>query len=162
MPSSNRAAKVALALVLLAPAAAVAASGDMKMPMPMTDTPADFKPTRSAYTADHRFLVRLLSVPAPIPFQKYFTVTFGVYDGHDPGKKLSDVELTIAAGMRHGMQHGFKHGMASAPKISSKDGVFDVSGMYFTMMGPWTLEVTVSQGSKRGVAYFQLPCCRTQ
>jgi hypothetical protein len=159
MVSNARFVMQVLLLAFLATPAA-AAAGDMKMPMPMTDTPADFKPTRSAYTQDHQFLVKLLSVPVPIPFQKYFVLTFAVYDGHNPGKKLSDADLAISAGMRHGMKHGFTHGMASAPRISTKDGVFTVSGMYFTMMGPWTLEVSVSRGGNRGVAYFQLPCCQ--
>lgn len=147
-----------LLALFAAPAVGVAAGNHLQMPM--ADAPADMKPTRSAYTADHRFLVKLLSMPEPIPFQKHVTLTFAVYDGANPAEKLTDADLKISAGMRHGMKEGFMHGMASTPSLSAKDGVFTVSGMYFTMMGPWTVEATVIRGGKQSVAYFELPCCQ--
>ncbi len=149
--------QILLLAVLSTPVAA--AGGDMKMAMPMADAAAHFKPTREAYTGDHQFLVKLLAVPSPIPFEKHFTLRFAVYDGHDTKKKLSDANLKVSAGMRHGMKQGFTHSMESAPKIAGKDGVFTVTGVYFHMMGAWTLEATVEEGGKQGVADFQLPCC---
>jgi len=148
-------------ILLLAALAApvVAAAGDVNMSMPMADAPAHFRPTREAYTDNHQFLVKLLAVPSPVPFEEYFTLRFAVYDGHDSTKKLSGAVLKVSAGMRHGMKQGYAHGMESAPKITGKDGVFTVSGMYFHMMGAWTLEASVEEGGKRGIAFFQLPCC---
>lgn len=130
------------------------------MSMPMSDVPAHFKPTRSAYTTDHRYLVRLLSLPSPIPYQKYFTVRFAVYEGRAPHQRLAKVPVKIFAGMRHGLKHGFAHGMESSPRLARKNGVVTVSGMYFHMMGPWVLKVTVSgPGHRPSLAYFTLPCC---
>lgn len=127
--------------------------------MEMSGSPAHFAPTRSAYSHDHTFLVRLLSTPKPIPFEKYFTVKFGVYDGHHPDKPLPDSAIRIFAGMRHGLKHGFAHGMESSPKVSAKDGVFTVQGMYFHMMGPWIVKMWVTDGPRHGIVYFRLPCC---
>lgn len=151
----------AVLVVFAAPLAAAdeGATNGMKMNMPMSDAPAHFKPTRTAYTAHHLFLVKLLAVPTPIPFEKYFTIRLGIYDGAAPHKKLSDAAVEIYAGMRHGMKTGFAHGMNSSPKVASDDGIVDVSGMYFHMMGAWTLKATVRQGGKEDVAYLQLPCC---
>jgi hypothetical protein len=152
---------VAMLAVFAAPIAAAdeGATTGMKMNMPMSDAPAHFMPTRSAYTAHHLFLVKLLAVPTPIPYEKYFTIRLSIYDGAAPHKKLSDAAVEIYAGMRHGMKTGFAHGMNSSPKVTSDDGVVDVSGMYFHMMGAWTLKATVRQGGKQDVAYLQLPCC---
>jgi hypothetical protein len=136
-----------------------AASNGMKMTMPMADTPAHFKPTRAAYTTDRRFMVKLLSLPSPIPYEKYFSVQLAVYEARSPHKKVTDAQVEIFAGMRHGRKHGFAHGMESSPKLDVKDGVTTVTGMYFHMMGPWVLKATVSEGGKRSVAYFKLPCC---
>jgi len=152
---------VAVLAVFTAPIAAAdeGATNGMKMNMPMSDAPAHFKPTHSAYSEHHLFLVKLLAVPLPIPYEKYFTIRLGVYDGAAPHKKLSDATVEIYAGMRHGMKTGFAHGMNSSPKVTSDDGIVDVSGMYFHMMGAWTLKATVKQGGKEDVAYLQLPCC---
>jgi hypothetical protein len=152
---------IAAVLAALGGSAVAADQGEAKMPMnmPMSDAPAHFKPTRSAYTEHHLFLVKLLAVPTPIPYEKYFTIRLGVYDGAAPHKKLSDATVEIYAGMRHGMKTGFAHGMNSSPKVTSDDGIVDVSGMYFHMMGAWTLKATVKQGGKEDVAYLQLPCC---
>jgi hypothetical protein len=152
---------IAAVLAALGGSAVAADQGDAKMPMnmPTSDAPAHFKPTRSAYTEHHLFLVKLLAVPTPIPYEKYFTIRLGIYDGAAPHKKLSDAAVEIDAGMRHGMKTGFAHGMNSSPKVAANDGVVDVSGMYFHMMGAWTLKATVRQGGKEDVAYLQLPCC---
>jgi hypothetical protein len=152
---------IAAALAALGVPALAVDRGETKMPMnmPMSDAPAHFKPTRSAYTEHHQFLVRLLSVPTPIPFEKYFTIRLGVYEAAAPHKKLPDAAIVIYAGMRHGMKTGFAHGMNSSPKVASENGIVSVSGMYFHMMGAWTLKATVKAGDKEDVAYFQLPCC---
>ena len=152
-------AAVTLLAVLSAAAAppALAASGDRNMPRP--DKPAKFEATRQAYTSDRRFLVKLLSVPKPIPYEKYFDLRFAVFDGRDPSKQLPDAQLQISVGMRHGLKQGMAHGMQSAPKVAAKDGAFDVSGMYFHMMGPWTVEAVVREGGEQATAIFQLPCC---
>jgi hypothetical protein len=123
------------------------------------DIPAHFTPKLSAYTTNHRFFIRLDKLPDPIPYQKYFTLDFTVYDGNKPTKQLSDAHLSIFAGMRHGLPSGFAHGMQSTPKIVDKDGTMTVEGMFFHMHGRWTLRTTVSEGDKQGVAYFDLPCC---
>ncbi|WP_235706136.1 hypothetical protein, partial [Acidiphilium iwatense] len=127
---------------------AFAQSGSMKMPMPMAEGPAHFEPTRQAYTTNHLFLVKLLALPTPIPYQKYFDLRFAVYDGHDPTKRLTDATLTLFAGMRHGLKHGFAHGMQSSPRIEKTAGVFIVSGMFFHMLGPWVLKITVHEGGE--------------
>jgi len=153
-----------LGLAGFAPAAHAAATTDSAngmghMKMPMTEEAANLEPTRQAFTADHRFLVELLSLPTPIPLAQYFQLRFAVYDGHDPARRITDATLKIVAGMRHGQKHGFAHGMQSSPRVEVSDGVFTVSGMYFHMRGPWALEITVQQGDKRGTAAFDLPCC---
>lgn len=134
-------------------------SAQAAMKMEMSDTPAHFAPTKAAYSSGHTFLVRLLALPKPIPFEKYFTVRFGVYDGHHPKHLLSHASLRLFAGMRHGLKHGFAHGMESSPKIRGKGGVFTVSGMYFHMNGPWVVKMWVRDGAKHGIVYFKLPCC---
>ncbi len=131
--------------------------GGMNMSMP--EKPSHVAPTRQAYTTNHDFLVKLVSLPNPIPYEKYFNVRFEVFDGSHPAQRLSNAQVAVFAGMRHGLKHGFAHGMQSSPKVRQKDGVVTVSGMYFHMMGPWVLKTTVRDGSKEGVAYFDLPCC---
>ena len=116
-------------------------------------------PTREAYTGNRAFLIKLRSVPRPIPFEKYFTLKFAVYDGHHPTRALADAHLAVTVGMRHGLKHGFAHGMQSTPRIQAKGGFFTVSGMYFHMAGPWTLKVDVERNGQGGTAYFTLPCC---
>ena len=125
----------------------------------MEMSPARFEPTREAYTEKHTFLVRLVDLPDPIPYQKHFTVRFAVFDGHDTGKRLGDATLSLQAGMRHGMASGFAHGMNSVPKIERGKAGVAAEGMYFHMMGRWTVRVTVKQGGREDVAYFDLPCC---
>jgi hypothetical protein len=150
---------VAVLAVFTAPLAAADEGAMNGAKMPMSDAPAHFKPTRSVYTTHHLFLVKLLTVPTPIPYEKYFTIRLGIYDGAAPHKKLSDAAVEIYAGMRHGMKTGFAHGMNSTPKVTSDAGIVEVSGMYFHMMGAWTLKAMVRQGGKEDVAYLQLPCC---
>jgi hypothetical protein len=121
--------------------------------------PAHFTPKRSAITTNHQFLIKLAKLPDPIPYQKYFTLGFTIYDGNDPTKQLKDAHLSLFAGMRHGMPHGFAHGMQSTPKIVDTNGTLTAEGMYFHMLGKWTLRTTVTEGGKQDVAYFDLPCC---
>jgi hypothetical protein len=127
--------------------------------MSMPEKPSHSAPTRQAYTTNHDFLVKLTSLPNPIPYEKYFKVRFEVFDGSHPAQRLANASVAVFAGMRHGLKHGFAHGMQSSPKVQQKDGVVTVSGMYFHMMGPWVLKTTVRNGGKEGVAYFNLPCC---
>lgn len=116
-------------------------------------------PTRQAYTENHAFLIKLTKLPRPIPYQQYFTVAFEIYSGKHPAPRLTDVNLTLFAGMRHGLKHGFAHGMESSPKIVRQDGAFRVRGMFFHMMGKWTLKLTVARDGQKGTAFFELPCC---
>jgi hypothetical protein len=140
-------------------AATKPASGLRGMEMPVPEGSANFEPTRQAFTPDHQFLVKLLSLPTPIPFEKYFQLRFAVYDGHEPTRQITGATMEVFAGMRHGLKHGFAHGMQSSPRVESKGGVFTVSGMYFHMRGHWVLKITVRKGPKKGTAYFHLPCC---
>lgn len=112
-----------------------------------------------AETSNHLFLVKLLSAPAPVPYQSYFAARFAVFDPSRPDQRLKDVTLSVAVGMRHGMARGFAHGMQTSPQMTDQDGVFTLSGMYFHMSGAWDLEATVHEGDKQGIAYFTLPCC---
>lgn len=159
------AALAVAALFALRPAPAFAAgtnTQDMNMPgmnMPMSEGPAHFPVPQQVYSSHKLFLVKLTAIPSPIPFEKYFTISFAVYDGHHPQKLLPGAKVTIFAGMRHGLSHGFAHGMQSSPKLSEKAGIVSASGMYFHMMGPWTLKVTIRNGGKEDVAYLNLPCC---
>lgn len=162
VPLITLAATVSL---LAAQGAAVAHPAQMQSPsasasMDMADSgPAHFKPTRQAYTSNHDFLVKLIKLPQPIPYQKYFKISFEVFNGHHPSQLLKKAKLSIFAGMRHGLKHGFAHGMDSSPKIINHNGAFTVEGMYFHMMGRWTLKVTATDAGKTGIAYFDLPCC---
>lgn len=115
--------------------------------------------TRQAFTTNHRFLVKLVSLPKPIPYEKYFKLRLQVFDGNNPSKALPNARVAVVVGMRHGMSSGFAHGMESSPKVSQRNGVVTVSGMYFHMMGQWTLQTTVRNRGKEGIAYFNLPCC---
>jgi len=146
-----------VALVFSMTLPAVAQMNGMNMPMP--DKPAHFAATRQAYTTNHAFLVKLISVPNPIPYEKYFRLRLAVYDAGAPAQPIPNPKIAVVAGMRHGMKSGFMHGMESAPKVTVRDGIVTVSGMYFHMMGPWTLQTDVSSRGKRGIAYFDLPCC---
>jgi hypothetical protein len=149
---------VATAVCCDTSAAPMAGANMPGMPMSAPAEPAA-APIREAYTRSHAFLIKLRSIPTPIPFEKYFTLEFAVYDGRHPTKALADAHLAITAGMRHGLKHGFAHGMQSTPRIQAKGGSFTVSGMYFPMLGPWTLKVDVERNGQRGTAYFTLPCC---
>jgi len=147
----------AVAIVIASTTSVLAQMNGMNMAMPQK--PAHFAATRQAYTTNHTFLVKLVSIPNPIPYEKYFKLRVAVYDGSNTSQRISNVKVSVFAGMRHGMKMGFAHGMQSAPQVQEQDGVATVSGMYFHMMGPWTLKATVQSGNRSGVAYFQLPCC---
>jgi cytochrome c peroxidase len=116
-------------------------------------------PPRQVYTTEHRFLIKLLAAPRAPRLEQYFTVRLGVYDGHDPKRRLTDFQVDVAAGMAHGMTEGFAHGMQSEPHVELRDGVVIVSGLLFAMSGEWTMRVTVHHGGEEGTASFQLPCC---
>jgi hypothetical protein len=146
-------------VLLAAPAAASDQGPQTKMKMKMPDMAAQVEPTREAYTENRKFLVKLLAAPDPIPYQRYFTIRLGIYDGAAPHGKLSDVSTAVVAGMRHGHESGFAHGMNSSPKVETKAGIVEADGMYFHMRGVWVVKVTVTQGSTEDVAYLRLPCC---
>jgi hypothetical protein len=129
------------------------------MKMPMSHEPAHFKSTAEAYTANHTFLIKVVSLPDPIPFEKHFTLGFSVYDGKHTDRKLPDATVHVTAGMRHGMKTGFAHGMQSSPHVESKNGIVTVSGLYFHMMGKWTIQIDVQNGAEKGTAYLDFPCC---
>jgi hypothetical protein len=154
---------IAASLLMIAPAWTQSNSPGMQSgdptAQPMSAEPVQATPTAEAYTTDRRFLVRLLSVPKPIPYEKYFSVAVGVYAANNPARHLSDLQLGVVAGMSHGLGQGFAHTMQSSPKIEVHDGVATVSGLYFHMKGAWTLEVTVRMRDEKSAAYFQLPCC---
>ena len=116
-------------------------------------------PAREAYTANHQLLVRLLSVPNPIPMGKYFSLRLAIYDGNDPRQQLPDVQVQVAAGMSHGMAQGFMHEMQSSPHIQIQNGIATVTGMFFHMTGEWTLQVTMHAAGHDGTVFFNLPCC---
>jgi hypothetical protein len=135
---------------------------DMNMPgmnMPGMKAEGPGAASRQAFTTNHRYLIRLLVVPQPVPFEKYFTLQLAVYDGKDPSQRIANASLDVSAGMRHGLKHGFAHGMQSTPVIEAQHGSFLVRGMYFHMMGPWVLMVRVRQGARSGTAYLPLVCC---
>jgi len=119
----------------------------------------DAIPAQVAYTTDHKFMIKLLSVPRSIPYERYFNLRLAVYDGNNPKQLVTNAQVKIFAGMRLGLKHGFANGMQSSPRILENKGVFNVSGMYFHMSGPWTLEITVIDGNRKGRASFQLTCC---
>ena len=159
MPASPRYPGLSV-LVSLAVAAPVWSQSTPTTPYPIRETPAGgVSSPRETYTADHHFLIRLLSVPSPVRLQQYFTVRLAVYDGRDTRRQLSDVQLEVAAGMAHGMAEGFAHGMQSAPQVEMRDGVATVSGLFFHMPGEWTVRVTVHHAGEEGTGSFQLPCC---
>ena len=137
-------------------------SSDMKgVKMSGSDQAAQLEPTRQAFTTNDAFLVKVVSLPDAIPFEKHFSVSLSVFDGKDTGRKLQDATVDVNAGMRHGMKTGFAHGMHYSPRIETKDGVVTVSGLSFHMMGKWTLQVDVQNGAEKGTAFLDLPCCAT-
>ncbi|MBE0625314.1 MAG: hypothetical protein IH606_10930 [Burkholderiales bacterium] len=137
-----------------------AAAGDMKgMNMHMPEGPALLKAKNQAATANHAFLVKVLSLPDPIPFEKHFGARFAVFDGAHTDRRVPDAAVSVTAGMRHGMQSGFAHGMQYSPKIETKEGIVSITGLSFHMMGTWTLKFDIQQGGKTETAYLDLPCC---
>lgn len=128
------------------------------LPASAVNQPAEM-PARAAYTADRQLLVRLVSVPNPIPMEKYFAVRLAIYAGNDPGQPLPDAQIQVTAGMSHGMAQGFAHEMQSSPHIEIRNGIATVSGMFFHMTGEWTLQVRVHAAGHDGTVSFNLPCC---
>ena len=150
---------ICIPVIAALPTWAVSEPSAAQPPATMPGDSGPAMPAREAYTADHQLLVRLLSVPNPIPMEKYFSLRLAIYDGNDPRRQLQDVQLQVAAGMSHGMAQGFAHGMQSSPQIEIQNGIATVSGMFFHMAGEWTLQVTVHAGGHDGMASFNLPCC---
>lgn len=150
---------IAMPVIAALPAWAVDAPSATQLSATMSGDSAPVMPARQTYTADHQLLVKLLSVPNPIPMEKYFSLRLTIYDGNEPHRQLTDVQLQVAAGMLHGMAQGFAHGMQSSPQIEVQNGIATVSGMFFHMTGEWTLQVTVHAGGHDGMVSFNLPCC---
>ncbi|HEY4341763.1 MAG TPA: hypothetical protein VGM97_17600 [Steroidobacteraceae bacterium] len=115
--------------------------------------------TTRAFTEGHRFRIDLLTVPAPLPLQKYFELQLAVFDGRHPARRLTDASIKVSAGMTHGMGHEFMHGMQSTPLVEAHAGRYIVRGMYLHMQGPWTLRVHVREGGHSGTADLTLQCC---
>lgn len=115
---------------------------------------------RQAYSADHRFLVKVISVPSQIHMEEYFSLRLAVYDGNDPRHSLTNAQIQVAAGMTHGMTHGFAHEMQSSPRVEVRNGTATVSGLYFHMEGEWTLQVTVREGGHEATVSFPFSCCK--
>lgn len=128
--------------------------------LPMSKVPTESDIETQAYTTNHLYLIKLLSIAKPIPFEQYFDLQFSVFDGKNPTNRIPDAKVKIYAGMRHELKHGYAHGMQSTPQVLANAGVYNVSGMYFHMMGEWTLEITVTKDGQEGSAFFQLPCCK--
>jgi len=129
------------------------------MQMPPANEPGTFTPASQVYTTNHAFLVKVVDLPDPIPYQQHFSMRISVYDGKHADRLLRDATVHIKAGMRHSRPKGFAHGMQSTPTLARKDGVDTVSGLYFHMRGRWTLQLDVQHGAKKGTAYLDLPCC---
>jgi hypothetical protein len=55
--------------------------------------------TTRAFTEGHRFRIDLLTVPAPLPLQKYFELQLAVFDGRHPARRLTDASIKVSAGM---------------------------------------------------------------
>jgi hypothetical protein len=160
MPKRAHSVDLFIVASLLTIAPAWTQSNSPSMPPGLISAePAQYARAAEAYTTDHHFLVRLLSVPNPIPYEKYFSVAIEVYDANNPARRLSDIQLAVVAGMSHGLEVGFAHTMQSEPKVEVRDGVAKVSGLYFHMTGAWTMEVTVRMRDEESAAYFQLSCC---
>jgi hypothetical protein len=76
-------------------------SSDMKgMNMPMSDQTAHFEPTHDAFATNDAFLVKVVSLPGAIPFQKFFSVSLSVFDGKHTDQNLRDATVDVNAGMR--------------------------------------------------------------
>ena len=152
-------AVVLLTAMVIVPARATETSPLDRQGMASKEIPVAQIPRREVYTDNHIFLVRLLTIPGQIPFEKYFDVQFAVFDGKTPVQHTQDIEVSVFAGMRHGLRKGFVHGMESSPRVLANEGVFTVSGLFFHMMGPWDLEIHIVKDGREGVASFNLPCC---
>jgi hypothetical protein len=150
---------IAIPVIAALPGWAVSQPAAAQPPATMSGDSGHAMPAREAYTADHQLLVRLLSVPNPIPMEKYFSLRLAVYDGNDSHRQLPDAWVQVTAGMSHAMAQGFAHEMQSSPRIEIQNGIATVSGMFFHMTGDWTLRVTVHAGGHDGKVSFNLPCC---
>ncbi len=84
--------RLLLGAFVAALAAPAGAADGMKMPMPMSDTPAHFKVARAVYTTDHRYLVKLVSLPVADPLREVFRVRLEVYEGRTPHRNLADAQ----------------------------------------------------------------------
>ncbi len=112
-----------------------------------------------AITTNHLYRVVLLAVPQPVPMGKRFDLQLAVYETKSPGKRITDAQLDVTAGMTHGAGHEFMHGMQSTPVVEAHEGVYTLRGMLFHMQGPWTLRVQVREGGHSGTADLTLECC---
>ncbi len=147
------------AAVTHAAATTHAASDKDAMHMPVAEESANFKPTRQAFTADHRFLVKLLSLPSPIPFEQYFQLRFAIYDGHHPTRQITDATMRIVC--RHAARSGarFRPRHADLAAASNPGMAFHRVGNVLSHAGSLGGELTVQEGGKQGTAYFRFPCC---
>jgi hypothetical protein len=83
------------------------------------------------------------SSPDPIPRGEEFALEVWVFGAHAADHPLTDVALTVDAGMP---EH--QHGMNRRPVIRSLDGgKFEVQGLLFHMPGRWELYFDVTRGA---------------
>lgn len=107
------------------------------------------------------YRIEVLRAPRPLPAGSHFSVRLKVARADGASLELSDLTLSVAAGMRHGREDGFAHGMQSQPEVTREGDLFLVEGLYFHMDGVWTLKVTLEEDGepRRDYAWLDVPCC---
>jgi hypothetical protein len=128
-------------------------------PLAREQGPAAPPAIAQALTTNHLYRVVLVTAPQPVPMGKHFELQLAIYEAKSTGKRITDGQLDVTAGMTHGMGHEFMHGMQSTPVVEALEGGYTVRGMMFHMQGPWTLRVRVREGGHSGTADLTLECC---
>jgi len=105
------------------------------------------------------YRVEVRQAPEPLPKGEHFSLGLRVVSMDNPDTPLEASAVTVEAGMRHGRDDGFAHGMQSEPRVSVRDGLILVEGLYFHMGGAWTLQVTIDGDDGEDQAWLTLPCC---
>jgi hypothetical protein len=105
------------------------------------------------------YRVEVRQAPEPLPKGEHFSLGLRVVSMDNSDTPLDASAVTVEAGMRHGRDDGFAHGMQSEPRVSVRDGLILVEGLYFHMGGAWTLQVTIDGDDGEDQAWLTLPCC---